>query len=78
MIGMAVTIAFTHLLCILLNLSNASKLAVMNVMVVLALSQVHKGLTPIENGSLRFIESVMGIGVGIFFTWFVKLFIKNY
>lgn len=77
LVGMAVVIVFVQLFCILLSLPEAGKLAVLNVMVVMVISEIHRGQGPFINGGLRFFESVVGIGVGVFFAWLLRFFIKD-
>lgn len=65
MVGMALSIGVTIVLCHLLKVPEHGRLAVVNVAVIMVISHLNPGLSPIVNAALRFSESCIGAVVAV-------------
>lgn len=68
-LGMIVAIFFQEVICMLLKVPDNGKMATITLSVILIISRQYPDLPPWANGLLRFSESAVGAGIGIFMVW---------
>lgn len=68
-VGMLASVFVLELLCMLLGIYKNGRIATITLLIILLISQMEPQISPIENCSLRFFESVVGVGVGIALIW---------
>ena len=71
-IGMAVCIAVTVLLCGLFGIPDDGRLASITVAVIMVVSTVEPSVPPLTNAMLRFVESCIGASVGGGFVYVLR------
>lgn len=74
--GMIVAIFILEFICMLLKVPDNGKMATITLSVILIISRQYPNLPPWENGLLRFSESAVGAGIGIFMVWIEYVFQK--
>jgi len=67
--GMLIAVFIEGIICMLLKVPDNGKMATITLVVVLIVTQESPHLPPWENGLLRFSESAIGAGIGIFMVW---------
>lgn len=75
-LGMIVTVFILEIICMLLKVPDNGKMATITLSVILIISREYPGLPPWANGLLRFSESAVGAGIGIFMVWQESVFQK--
>lgn len=76
MLGMAIILMLLLVLCMFLNIPDNGRMAAITLITVLVVSKTSPDLAPVVNGGLRFIESAVGVGIGILTAWIVEYWIK--
>lgn len=74
--GMIVAIFVLEVICMLLKVPDNGKMATITLSVILIISREYPDLPPWANGLLRFSESAVGAGIGIFMVWLEYIFQK--
>lgn len=72
--GMLVAVFIEAVICMLLKVPDNGKMATITLVVVLLITREYPHLPPWENGLLRFSESAVGAGIGIFMVWIEYIF----
>lgn len=67
--GMIIAVFIQEIACMLFKVPDNGKMATITLVVVLLISHHYPDLPPWENGLLRFSESAVGAGIGIFMVW---------
>ncbi|WP_161945866.1 MULTISPECIES: FUSC family protein [Culturomica] len=75
-IGMIVAVFILEVICMLLKVPDNGKMATITLSVILIISREYPDLPPWANGLLRFSESAVGAGIGIFMVWLEYIFQK--
>ncbi|WP_302568075.1 FUSC family protein [Culturomica massiliensis] len=75
-IGMVVAVFILEVICMLLKVPDNGKMATITLSVILIISREYPDLPPWANGLLRFSESAVGAGIGIFMVWLEYIFQK--
>lgn len=76
MIGMILAVFCQEIVCMLLKVPDNGKMATITLAVILIISREYPDLPPWANGLLRFSESAVGAGIGIFMVWVEYIFQK--
>lgn len=71
-LGMALSVSVLISICMLLKMPDSGRLAVLNMVVILIISIIHKNTPPYMNCLLRFIEATVGTGIGIALAWIIS------
>lgn len=74
--GMIVAVFILEIICMLLKVPDNGKMATITLSVILIISREYPDLPPWANGLLRFSESAVGAGIGIFMVWVDYVFQK--
>ena len=74
--GMLIAVFIEAVICMLLKVPDNGKMATITLVVVLLVTKEYPNMPPWENGLLRFSESAVGAGIGIFIVWIEYLFQK--
>ena len=74
--GMLIAVFIEEIICMLLKVPDNGKMATITLVVVLLINREYPNLPPWENGLLRFSESAVGAGIGIFMVWIEYVFQK--
>jgi uncharacterized membrane protein YccC len=64
-VGMAISVGLTVLLCQMVEVPDHGRLAAMTVALIMVISSSNPDLSPLVNSALRFIESAIGAGVAV-------------
>lgn len=75
-LGMIVAVFILEIICMLLKVPDNGKMATITLSVILIISREYPDLPPWANGLLRFSESAVGAGIGIFMVWMEYIFQK--
>ncbi|MDE5639572.1 MAG: FUSC family protein [Odoribacter sp.] len=67
--GMLLAVFIEGIICMLLKVPDNGKMATITLVVILLITKEYPNLPPWENGLLRFSESAVGAGIGIFMVW---------
>lgn len=70
--GMLCAVFLLELLCMLLGIYTKSRIATITLIIILLITQMEPNLNPLTNCSLRFFESVVGVGVGVVLLWVIE------
>ena len=73
---MIVAVFILEVICMLLKVPDNGKMATITLSVILIISREYPDLPPWANGLLRFSESAVGAGIGIFMVWLEYIFQK--
>lgn len=57
----------------LLGIPDNGKMATIALIVIMLISQKNPDIPPIVNSSLRFLETVLGAGIGIAIAWLIEV-----
>lgn len=71
-IGMVVAVFILDLICMMLGVPDNGKMASVTLVIVLIVSIYSTNLSPILNGTLRFIESAIGTSIGLCMVWMLR------
>ncbi len=71
-VGMLLTVFVLEMLCMILNIYNKSRIATITLVIIMLVSQMSPESDPLVNCSLRFFESVVGVGVGLLLRWSIE------
>lgn len=74
--GMAVSVFVLSIVCMFLRIPDNGKMAAVTLIWVLILSVKNPDISPVMNGSLRFLESALGVSVGIVMAWLLNKVIE--
>lgn len=74
--GLLIAVFIEEMICMLLKVPDNGKMATITLTVILIIAQEYPNLPPWENGLLRFSESAVGAGIGIFMMWIEFVFQK--
>lgn len=69
--GLIATVFVLEIFCMMLSIPDNGKMATIALIVIMLISQKNPDIPPIVNSSLRFLETVIGAGVGIAMAWLV-------
>lgn len=70
-IGMAISVFFIVIICMLLDIPDKGRFATLNMVVILIISLTHPGLPPAINCILRFSEATTGSILGLSLSWII-------
>lgn len=71
--GLIVTVFVLEIICMILSIPDNGKMATMTLIVILLISQKTPDISPMVNSSLRFLETVLGAGIGIAIAWLIEV-----
>ncbi|MEG0038276.1 FUSC family protein [Bacteroides sp.] len=71
--GFILTVFILEIICMILSIPDNGKMATMALIVIMLISQRTPDISPIVNSSLRFLETVLGAGIGIAIAWLVEV-----
>lgn len=71
--GLIVTVFLLEITCMLLKIPDNGKMATIALIVIMLISQKSPDIPPIVNGTLRFLETVVGAVIGIVIAWLMQL-----
>lgn len=71
--GFVVTVFILEIACMLLGIPDNGKMATIALIVIMLISQKNPDIPPIVNSSLRFLETVLGAGIGIAIAWLIEV-----
>ena len=74
--GMAISVFVLSVICMFLRIPDNGKMAAVTLIWVLVLSIKNPNISPVMNGSLRFLESALGVSVGIAIAWLLDKMIE--
>lgn len=73
--GLIITVFVLEIACMMFSIPDNGKMATIALIVIMLISQKNPNIPPIINSSLRFLETVVGAGIGIAIAWLLE-FIK--
>lgn len=71
--GLIATVFVLEIACMLFSIPDNGKMATIALIVIMLISQKNPDIPPIVNSSLRFLETVIGAGIGIAIAWLLEL-----
>lgn len=71
--GLIATVFVLEIACMMLSIPDNGKMATIALIVIMLISQKNPNIPPIVNSSLRFLETVVGAGIGIAMAWLMEL-----
>lgn len=71
--GFIATVFLLEIVCMMLSIPDNGKMATIALIVIMLISQKNPDIPPIVNSSLRFLETAVGVGIGIAIAWIVEL-----
>lgn len=71
--GLIVTVFLLEIVCMMLSIPDNGKMATIALIVIMLISQKNPDIPPIVNSSLRFLETAVGVGIGIAIAWIIEL-----
>lgn len=72
--GMTVAVFILSVICMFIRIPDNGKMAAVTLIWVLFMSLKNPEISPVENGALRFLESAIGVSVGILIAWGLNRF----
>ncbi|MDE7073539.1 MAG: FUSC family protein [Odoribacter sp.] len=73
-LGLLVAVFLLEIICMLLQVPDNGKMATVTLVIILVTAHEYRSLPSWENGLFRFLEAVVGAGIGIFMVWVQFLF----
>lgn len=70
--GLIVTVFILAIICMIFRIPDNGKMATIALIVIMLISQKNPNIPPIMNSSLRFLETAVGVGIGIAIAWVVE------
>lgn len=70
--GFIVTVFVLEIACMVLRIPDNGKMATIALIVIMLISQKSPDIPPFVNGALRFLETSVGVGIGIAMAWLVE------
>lgn len=70
--GLIATIFMLEIICMMLSIPDNGKMATIALIVIMLISEKNPDIPPIVNSSLRFLETVVGVAIGIAMAWVVE------
>lgn len=70
--GLIATVFVLEIVCMILSIPDNGKMATIALIVIMLISQKNPDIPPIVNSSLRFLETAVGVGIGIAMAWLVE------
>lgn len=71
--GLIVTVFVLEVVCMMFSIPDNGKMATIALIVIMLISQKNPDIPPFVNGSLRFLETVAGAGIGIAIAWLLEM-----
>lgn len=71
--GFIATVFVLEIACMLFSIPDNGKMATIALIVIMLISQKNPNIPPIINSSLRFLETVVGVSIGISMAWLLEL-----
>lgn len=71
--GLIATVFVLEIVCMMFSIPDNGKMATIALIVIMLISQKNPDIPPIVNSSLRFLETAVGVGIGIGVAWLVEL-----
>lgn len=71
--GLIATVFLLEIVCMMLSIPDNGKMATIALIVIMLISQKNPDIPPIVNSSLRFLETAVGVGIGIAIAWIIEL-----
>lgn len=71
-VGMVVAVFVLDLICMMLGVPDNGKMAAITLVIILIVSMYSTNLSPILNGTLRFLESAIGTSIGLLMVWLLR------
>lgn len=73
LLGFITTVFLLEIVCMALSIPDNGKMATIALIVIMLISQKNPEIPPIVNSSLRFLETTVGVLIGIAIAWLVGL-----
>lgn len=70
--GFIATVFLLEITCMLLKIPDNGRMATIALIVIMLISQKSPDIPPIVNGSLRFVETALGVTIGIALAWLTE------
>lgn len=70
--GLIAAVFVLEVVCMILRIPDNGKMATIALIVILLISQKNPDIPPFVNGTLRFLETSVGVGIGIAMAWLVE------
>lgn len=70
--GLIATVFVLEIVCMMFSIPDNGKMATIALIVIMLISQKNPDIPPIVNSSLRFLETTVGVGIGIAMAWLVE------
>lgn len=70
--GLIATVFVLEIVCMMFSIPDNGKMATIALIVIMLISQKNPDIPPIVNSSLRFLETAVGVGIGIAMAWLVE------
>lgn len=67
--GLIATVFLLEIVCMILTIPDNGKMATIALIVIMLISQKNPDIPPIVNSSLRFLETAVGVVIGITMAW---------
>lgn len=71
--GFIATVFLLEIVCMMLSIPDNGKMATIALIVIMLISQKNPNIPPIVNSSLRFLETAVGVGIGIAIAWVIEV-----
>lgn len=71
--GLIVTVFVLEIVCMVFSIPDNGKMATIALIVIMLISQKNPDIPPIVNSSLRFLETLVGVGIGVGMAWLMEL-----
>lgn len=75
--GFIATIFVLQIVCMVFSIPDNGRMSTIALIVIMLISQKSPNIPPIVNGSLRFLETFVGVGIGIAIAWLVDFLNKR-
>lgn len=70
--GLIATVFVLEIVCMMLSIPDNGKMATIALIVIMLIPQKSPDIPPIVNSSLRFLETTVGVGIGIAIAWLIE------
>ncbi len=72
MIGFTAILFTLELICMAIKIPDGGTVAAMTLIIILLISQESPTLSPLLNGTLRFVEAAVGVAIGVAVLWIIE------
>lgn len=70
--GLIATVFVLEIVCMMFSIPDNGKMATIALIVIMLISQKNPTIPPIVNSSLRFLETAVGVAIGISLAWLIE------